>query len=1230
MSKTLTFHPMAEPGPIGMRLRRLEDGRLLRGTAQFADDLEPKGCLHVGLLRSPVASGELRGLDISPAQAAPGVRAVFAAADLDGTCLPLAVHLTTPGAVSPDRPILAIDRVRFVGEMMAAVVADTRYQAADALDLIQQEIDPAPAVVTFEDAMAETAPLVHEAVAENLYFLGHRAYGDLEEAFDHADSVVEGEVTHPRVSAAPLECRGVVAAPDGKGGVAVWTSTQIPHLVADAIAECLRLPAAAVRVVATDVGGGFGLKAQVYPEEILLAWIAIRLNVPVKWIETRSEHMRAASHARDQNVKFSAAVRKDGRVLGLRATIFSSVGAYGIRPFGPLLDPLGTPGLITGPYDIRVYEYDTYAVATNTCPEGPYRGVGMVTAVLAHERLMDLIAAQLGLDPADVRRVNFVAAAQMPYLSVTNHPYESGDYSAALESALTAFDYTAARGEQARARGDGRLVGIGIGSYVEYTGAGSSTFQGRGMADIPGTDTSRVWLAGDGSVHLQTTCPAIGQGAHTTFAQVAAAGIGIAPENVVVEQTDTATVGHGTGSFMSRGSVTAATSTYRAAALLREAILEAASYRLDQPAERLSIKGAAVLVDGEPAGLTLAQLADGGDGQAVLDVSETYDAGQASHPYATHLCMVEVDRETGAVRILRYVVAEDCGVLINPTIVEGQVVGGVAQGVGAALLEEIAYGADGQLLSGTFLDYLIPSAGETPAVEITHLVTPSTVHELGTKGAGEGGTIGATAAIANAIADALSLTDVSLPLTPDRIAQVTRPYDPMSYLEWNALRRPHATAVWDGGKIEFGELLAHVRRFQRGLAVRGVKAGDVVGVQLPNVWQYVALELAIPGMGAVILPMPMSLGEHEMRWLREMTRPALTVTAADLEVLSDDGEPKPPTADPDPNRIVEIAMTSGTTGMPKLASLSARLKQLTFEGFTRRLEITENDRVLPMTPLTQGIGGMCLYCLRAGAALVMLREPHWTPEHCLDVAAEARATVMVGVPTNVIRMLNQPPRIPESLRAVAVAGAPLPPEIAERWETSTAVPISSFYGSMDAGQLAVASPSDSQALRWTTVGRPHDRAEWQIVEGEICMRGDLVQDRYWGESFGPYSEDGWAHMGDLGFVDDAGHLHVVGRVKDIIIRGGANINPYEVESMLRANPAVIDVCVVGRPHPELGEVPVAFLVGELTQEQLEGFLRERGLARYKWPDAIYRLDELPLSGPGKVNRKSLRELAAQR
>ena len=452
-------------------------------------------------------------------------------------------------------------------------------------------------------------------------------------------------------------------------------------------------------------------------------------------------------------------------------------------------------------------------------------------------------------------------------------------------------------------------------------------------------------------------------------------------------------------------------------------------------------------------------------------------------------------------------------------------------------------------------------------------------------------------------------------------------FQPVSYLEWNASRRGDSLAIWqEDVEITFAQLLGHVRRFQKWLAANGVRTGDVVALRMANVWQYVALELAIPDLGAIVLPLPIGLGKHEMQWVVEKTKPRL-ILLDEMTPLAGEGDPDPRIARPDPERIAEIALTSGTTGMPKLASLSARLKQVTFESFTSRLGITADDRVLPMTPLTQGIGGMCLYCLRRGAALVMLRETHWTAEHCLEVAAASHATVMVGVPTNVIRMLHQPlPKLP-SLRAVAVAGAPLPPEIAERWETAAGVPISSFYGSMDAGQLAVASPSDPQPKRWTTVGRPHDRAQWTILEGEIAMRGDLVQDRYWGEDFGPYAADGWAHMGDLGFVDDEGYLHVVGRVKDIIIRGGSNINPYEVESMLRTHPAVRDACVVGRPDPELGEVPVAFVVGHAGKDELERFLEERGLARYKWPVAVYHIDDLPLSGPGKVNRKSLREMA---
>ena len=768
---------MSKTGAVGSSLPRLEDDPLLRGRGRFVDDLKPEGHLHVAMLRSPLAHARVGSLDVGAARQAPGVVAVFTAADLEGSCDPLGVHITAPGAIAPARPIIATDRVRFVGEIFAVVVADSRYHAEDALELIESHLDPLPVVSTFEDAMARGAPLVHDSVPGNRYFLGHRSWGEIDQAFSQADVVIEGEVVHPRVTAAPIECRGALSSPDGAGGVVTWSSTQAPHLVAEAIAECLRLEVEKVRVVAADVGGGFGLKVGVYPEEILLSWIALRLNATVKWIEDRSEHLQAANHARDQRVRFSAAVRKDGRVLGLRATVLSSIGAYAGRPYGGLLDPMTCANLIPGPYDIRNYEFDSSALATNRCPEGPYRGVGMVTAVLAHERLMDLIAASLGLDPADVRGRNLVTPAQMPYTCVTGHPYESGDYPAALEAALSALDYKRARAEQARSRAAGRLVGIGIGTYVEFTGAGSSTFAGRGMADIAGIDTARVWVGEDGRVRVQTSCPNLGQGVQTTFAQVAAAQVGVDAETVIVEQTDTAKVGRGTGSFMSRSSVTAATCTHRAAGQLREAILNAASWRLDEPVERLSIGAAEILLDGGPAGMTLAQLAAAGpsdNGGHSLDVSVTYDPVQAAHPYATHACLVEVDPGSGAVEILRYVVAEDCGVVINPMIVDGQAMGGVAQGVGAVLLEEISYSADGQLLTGSFMDYLLPTSGEVPEVQIQHLAIPSTVHELGTKGAGEGGTIGSTAAVANAVADALSATDFKLPFTPDRIMSLLR------------------------------------------------------------------------------------------------------------------------------------------------------------------------------------------------------------------------------------------------------------------------------------------------------------------------------------------------------------------------------------------------------------------------------------------------------------------------
>src|SRR5215813_9716334 len=433
------------------------------------------------------------------------------------------------------------------------------------------------------------------------------------------------------------------------------------------------------------------------------------------------------------------------------------------------------------------------------------------------------------------------------------------------------------------------------------------------------------------------------------------------------------------------------------------------------------------------------------------------------------------------------------------------------------------------------------------------------------------------------------------------------PHVPVSYLEDCASRWPERPAVLDAGRVvSFAELRERVHAAAAALKLEGVRPGSVVAVSLPNIWEYVVLELAIPLLGAVVMPLPLSLGSVEREWALARSGAGLVVGKTEAGGLCStryQGRVDP--APPDPGRIVEIALTSGTTGLPKLAALSAGVKQATFEGFTGGLQLSRHDRVLTLSPLMQGIGGMCLYCGRLGAAMVMLREPRFSPQHALREATETRSTLLVGVPTNVIRMLESPSLAQTDLstaRCTAVAGAPMPPEVAQAWEERTGSRVCIFYGSMDAGQLAVGSPSDPAEKRWTTVGRIHDRAEAMITpQGEICMRGPTVQECYWGEQHGPYSEDGWAHTGDLGFLDDDGYLHVSGRLKDLIIRGGNNVSPHEVEDALRRHPGVADVCVVARPHRDLGQAVHAFVVARypLDVSGLREHLADLGMARYK-------------------------------
>jgi len=768
---------------VGQRVLRPGDEPLLRGEATYVADLHPEGVLHAAIVRSPFAHALIKSVAVTEARNAPGVELVATGRDVHDSHPLLHTILNAPDISSPDRPLLAIDKARFAGEAVVAVVAASRYLAEDAAAMVEVNWEPLEPVLDPASAGTDGVPLVHETVPGNCYARRQVEFGDVQAAFAAADVIVEREIIHPRIMGAPMECRGVLAVPR-ENGITVWLSAQNPHAVHEAIVRVLGLDEAELNVIVPEVGGGFGLKGHVYPEDILVPWLALKLERPVQWIEDRQEHLSCSNHSRDQRVRIRAGLTSEGRVLGLEAQVTSDVGAYGVHPMGPLLDLMTCSGLIPGPYDIRNYSYDSSAMVTNKAPGGAFRGVGMTTAVLAHERMMDIAARELGLDPAEIRRRNLVPVESMPYTTVTSHPYESGDFSAALESALEAFGYDQARVERDKARADGRAVGIGIASYVEVTAGGSRTFVGRGMVDVHAVDRAHIGVDRAGMVRVQSTCPDLGQGSHTTFAQVAAEALGIDLAGVVVEHTDTAKVGRGFGTGMSRSSVAGATGVDRAATALHDSIIEAAAWRLGVAAEELTLHGADVHDVGDPdVSISLAELGAATveeNGGVSLDVEVTYDAFQATHPYATHVCMVEVDRETGQVQVLRYVVAEDCGRIINPMIVDGQIMGGVAQGVATALLEEIRYSDDGQLLTSSFMDYLLPTAWDMPDVEIHHFETPSTNHELGTKGAGEGGTIAAPVAVANALADALCAETNRLPLTPERILELIEQPSQMS------------------------------------------------------------------------------------------------------------------------------------------------------------------------------------------------------------------------------------------------------------------------------------------------------------------------------------------------------------------------------------------------------------------------------------------------------------------
>ena len=752
---------------VGRSVGRREDDRLLTGTGQFVDDIAIDGVLHAAFVRSTQAFAQIAGIELDDARQSAGVVAVIDANDL---ALPdLQTPITAPTSWSPPRPLLAHTLVRFAGEAIAVVIADSAYRAEDAAARVEVDFVPMPPVRSAAEAVASDAPQLHPGHSNALYDL-HFETGEVDDAFGRADVVIEREFVNPRYSASPMEPRGVLAVPDGPV-VNVWSSSQVPHAIAEITTQLLELEEGRVRVHSPDIGGAFGLKAHVYPEEIILTALALRLQRPIKWIEDRSENLLAGTHAREQLVRVRAAASADGRLLAVDADVLCDTGAYGVYPHGHILEALGTPGMLPGPYRLSHYRYRSRSVATNKSPAGAYRGVGLPVAAFVHERIMDILAGEVGLDRAEIRRRNLISAAEMPYISATNHRYDSGDYPAALEEALRIIDYDGFAERKRALEEAGRLVGLGVSCYVEYTGVNRSAYQGRGMIAVPGYDGAHVALDEDGGVSVWTTLPAIGQGTETTFAQVVADALDLPLELVRIERPDTG-VGElkGTGTFASRSAILGSGALLEATRVLRERMIEDAAAMLKVDPNELRLRqGSVELVGSADLQVSAVQLLEGAKSPERYRVSAHFDSLQVAYPYATHACEVEIDPGTGHVEIIRYIVVEDCGRVINPQIVDGQIYGATAQGIGGTLLESLIYNEDGQLVSGSFMDYLLPTAADVPPLELYHLEIPAPDNPSGTKGVGEGGTLAPPGAIANAVSNALGAEFNRLPLLPQDV-----------------------------------------------------------------------------------------------------------------------------------------------------------------------------------------------------------------------------------------------------------------------------------------------------------------------------------------------------------------------------------------------------------------------------------------------------------------------------
>ncbi|PYY08664.1 MAG: carbon monoxide dehydrogenase [Acidobacteria bacterium] len=769
---------------VGKKLKRKEDPRLIQGTSHYTDDLKLPRMLFCAFTRSPMAHAEIRAIRTDAARALPGVVGVFTAHDLTGLgMVPCAIQM--PGLNLPPHPVLATERVRYVGEPVAAVVAENLYTARDAAEAIEVDYEPLPVVVNMEKALEKDSPVIHQQFRTNRAFTHALKNGDIQSAFKKADRVVKQRVINQRLAPVAMEPRAVLGEYlPGENRLTVWSATQIPHLLRTQISVMVGLPETAVRVIAPEVGGGFGSKLNVYAEEGLVPWLAMKLGRPIKWAETRRENITSTIHGRDTINDLELALKKDGRILGLRVRILADMGAYHqlLTPLIPQLTAL----MQAGCYKIPAIDIEIQGVFTNKMSTDAYRGAGRPEATYNIERIMDVAAHELGMDPVELRIKNFPQAKEFPFTTVTGLVYDSAKYQESIKRALRLSGYDSLRRRQKSGWKNGKYYGVGVSTYVEICAIGPSAATPAG-----GWESGTVRIEPTGKVTVLTGASPHGQGQETTFAQLIADELGIHPEDVNVVHGDTLAVPYGIGTFGSRATAVGGTAAYLATQKLKTKMARLAAHLLGaKPADisfgrgRLSGKGSKKSISfGElvMAAYTARNIPAGFE--PGLEATHFFEPSNFTFPFGAHIASVEVDGETGEVKIDKYVAVDDCGNVINPMLVDGQIHGGIAQGMGQAMWEELIYNEEGQIVNGTMMDYALPKAHLLPEFTLDRTVTPTPVNPMGVKGVGEAGTIASTPCVVNAVCDALSVLGVKhidMPLKPERV--------------WRAMQQAQASA----------------------------------------------------------------------------------------------------------------------------------------------------------------------------------------------------------------------------------------------------------------------------------------------------------------------------------------------------------------------------------------------------------------------------------------------------